>query len=68
MKYYKLWKVKNGWIAVTDEHYLPDTGGGMEQVTIHHSLRAFSDYISAEEKQTKQKEPNANIVPLHAKK
>jgi hypothetical protein len=53
MRYYKLWKVKNGWLA-TDHRCVPDgvdgRGYDMDNCTIHHSLRAFADYVAKSEK------------------
>ena len=41
MKYYKLWKVKNGWVAAMSENVCQGNVLDMAQTTIHHSLRAF---------------------------
>lgn len=55
IKSYKLWKVKNGWLALTDRTSVPDgfdcRGYDMQSCTVHHSLRAFADYISNQERQ-----------------
>lgn len=51
--YYKLWKVKNGWIATADYSKIPDgydlRADNMECCTVHHSLRAFADYTAERE-------------------
>lgn len=57
IRYYKLWKIKNGWLAVTDRGNVPDGFDGRDYAmqtdcTVHHSLRAFSDYIGNQKRQT----------------